>query len=197
MCASRTTADACCSRFTIKPQSVVLTGESGSARFSLRQNDVLGPARESRTRAHPHGRPRRGLIPRTFHDLNPDAQQDLVEIDEAAVRVAERFFMFTPNERMRVRVRDARAFVKAPSPADRPTTTSCSTPSRGNTSPSICSRGNSSRKCANSRARRRAGGEHLFLIRLYDHETATYKAVFNTRSDAAHLPQQNPRCLRR
>ncbi len=53
-----------------------------------------------------------GSIPRTFHDLNPDAQQDLVEIDEAVVRVAERFFMFTPNERMRVHVRDARVFVK-------------------------------------------------------------------------------------
>lgn len=53
-----------------------------------------------------------GSLPRVFAQLFPDAQQDLVEIDAAVVRVAEEFFEFTPTQRMEVHVRDARVFVK-------------------------------------------------------------------------------------
>lgn len=53
-----------------------------------------------------------GSLPRVFAQLFPDAEQDLVEIDAAVVRVAEEFFAFEPTERMKVHVRDARVFVK-------------------------------------------------------------------------------------
>ena len=53
-----------------------------------------------------------GSLPRTFAALFPEAEQDIVEIDEAVVRVAEEYFLFEPTERMEVHVRDARVFVK-------------------------------------------------------------------------------------
>lgn len=53
-----------------------------------------------------------GTMPRVFEALFPDARQDLIEIDPAVVRVAERFFDFQPSANMHVHVRDARVFVK-------------------------------------------------------------------------------------
>jgi spermidine synthase len=53
-----------------------------------------------------------GSITRVFHALYPDAIQDLVEIDEAVVRVAREYFMFEEKPGMEVHVRDARVFVK-------------------------------------------------------------------------------------
>ena len=51
-------------------------------------------------------------LPRVFAELFPEAEQDLVEIDAAVVRVAEDYFLFEPTEQMDVHVRDARVFVK-------------------------------------------------------------------------------------
>lgn len=53
-----------------------------------------------------------GSLPRVFAKLFPEAEQDLVEIDAAVVRVAEEFFQFETTEHMDVHVRDARVFVK-------------------------------------------------------------------------------------
>lgn len=53
-----------------------------------------------------------GTMPRVFEALFPDAEQDLVEIDPAVVKVAERYFDFAPSTNMRVHERDARVFVK-------------------------------------------------------------------------------------
>ena len=51
-------------------------------------------------------------LPRVYAELYPEAEQDLVEIDQAVVRVAREYFDFEPTERMNVVVRDARVFVK-------------------------------------------------------------------------------------
>jgi spermidine synthase len=53
-----------------------------------------------------------GSIPLALAELYPQAHIDVVEIDEAVVRVAERFFSFTETERLQVAVSDARVFVK-------------------------------------------------------------------------------------
>ena len=53
-----------------------------------------------------------GSIPLTFADLFPQAQIDIVEIDEAVVRVAEEFFFFAETDNMRVYVDDGRPFIK-------------------------------------------------------------------------------------
>jgi len=53
-----------------------------------------------------------GTIPTTFHDLFPDAEIDIVEIDQAVVNVAKDYFFFEENENMKVSVNDARVFIK-------------------------------------------------------------------------------------
>ena len=53
-----------------------------------------------------------GTLPLAFNDLFPDAQIDVVEVDQAVVNVAKQFFFFEENENMMVAVNDARVFVK-------------------------------------------------------------------------------------
>lgn len=53
-----------------------------------------------------------GSIPVVLNEVFPEAQIDVLEVDPAVVRVAERFFDFRENDRMRVHVVDARVFVK-------------------------------------------------------------------------------------
>lgn len=53
-----------------------------------------------------------GTLPLALNDLFPDAQIDVVEVDQAVVNVAKQFFFFAENENMKVFVNDARVFVK-------------------------------------------------------------------------------------
>jgi len=53
-----------------------------------------------------------GSIPMTFADLYPSAHIDVVEIDDAVVRVAREFFFFEESENMQVYVDDGRPFIK-------------------------------------------------------------------------------------
>lgn len=53
-----------------------------------------------------------GSIPIAFADLFPQARIDVVEVDEAVVRVARDFFEFNETENMRVVVEDGRPFIK-------------------------------------------------------------------------------------
>jgi len=53
-----------------------------------------------------------GSIPMTLTDLFPDAEIDVVEIDQAVVNVAKQFFFFEENDNMNVSVSDARVFIK-------------------------------------------------------------------------------------
>jgi spermidine synthase len=53
-----------------------------------------------------------GILPRTLTKLLPDATIDVVELDEAVVDVAKRFFLFAPSARVAVAVQDGRVYVK-------------------------------------------------------------------------------------
>ena len=53
-----------------------------------------------------------GTLPTAFHELYPNALIDAVEIDPAVVKVAESYFGFQSSERVRVHVRDARVWTK-------------------------------------------------------------------------------------
>ena len=53
-----------------------------------------------------------GTLPIAFNDLFPEAQIDIVEVDQAVVNVAKGFFFFEENANMRVAVNDARVFIK-------------------------------------------------------------------------------------
>lgn len=53
-----------------------------------------------------------GTLPSALAELYPEAMIDVVEVDEAVVKMAKRFFGFVAGERLRVHVQDARAFTK-------------------------------------------------------------------------------------
>lgn len=53
-----------------------------------------------------------GMMPSTIHALAPQARIDVVELDPAVLRVAERYFDFRPDARMRVSIDDGRVFVR-------------------------------------------------------------------------------------
>ena len=53
-----------------------------------------------------------GALPMYTRALFPNAQIDVVEIDPVVLEVAQDLFGFAPDERMRVRVADGRAFVE-------------------------------------------------------------------------------------
>ena len=53
-----------------------------------------------------------GTIPMVLTEMYPDAKIDVVEIDEAVVRVAQEYFAFRENDNMKIAVADARVFVK-------------------------------------------------------------------------------------
>ena len=53
-----------------------------------------------------------GSIPMTFADLFPSAQIDVIEIDDAVVKVAKEYFHFNETQNMKVYVGDGRPFIK-------------------------------------------------------------------------------------
>ena len=53
-----------------------------------------------------------GSIPMTFADLFPSAKIDVIEIDDAVVKVAKEYFQFNESQNMRVFVGDGRPFIK-------------------------------------------------------------------------------------
>ncbi len=53
-----------------------------------------------------------GSIPMVFSDLYPDAKIDVIEVDEAVVRVAKEFFYFEETANMKAIVDDGRPFIK-------------------------------------------------------------------------------------
>jgi len=53
-----------------------------------------------------------GTLPMALDELLPDARMDVIEIDPAVVRVAREYFGFAPSERVRVIAQDGRVFVK-------------------------------------------------------------------------------------
>lgn len=53
-----------------------------------------------------------GTLPQALDEILPGAHIDVVELDPAVVRVAREFFGFAPSERVRIITQDGRVFVK-------------------------------------------------------------------------------------
>ena len=53
-----------------------------------------------------------GTIATTLMELYPDLKMDLVEVDEAVVKVAQQFFYFKPDNNVNVVILDGRVFVR-------------------------------------------------------------------------------------
>lgn len=58
-----------------------------------------------------------GAMPRYTHHVLPEASIDVVEIDPLIVDVAQRWFGFRPDARLRVHTADGRAFIEDAEPA--------------------------------------------------------------------------------
>lgn len=53
-----------------------------------------------------------GTLPAALHELYPEANIEILEIDQAVVNVAKQFFGFEESEKVRAHVVDARVFIK-------------------------------------------------------------------------------------
>ncbi|MDX1490175.1 MAG: fused MFS/spermidine synthase [Pseudohongiellaceae bacterium] len=53
-----------------------------------------------------------GTVPKALNELYPEAQIDVLEIDQAVVNVARDYFNFVESDKMRVDVVDGRVFIK-------------------------------------------------------------------------------------
>lgn len=53
-----------------------------------------------------------GTVPKALHELYPDAEIEVLEIDQAVVNVARDFFNFTESDKVKVEVVDARVYIK-------------------------------------------------------------------------------------
>jgi len=53
-----------------------------------------------------------GTLPMALDEILPEAEHDVVEIDPAVIRVAREYFGFAPSERVNVYAQDGRVFVK-------------------------------------------------------------------------------------
>lgn len=53
-----------------------------------------------------------GTVPKALHEMYPDAEIDVLEIDQAVVNVARDYFSFVESDKVRVEVVDARVFIK-------------------------------------------------------------------------------------
>jgi spermidine synthase len=53
-----------------------------------------------------------GVIPREMHHYFPQAEVDVVEIDQEILTIAQEHFSFRPDDRLRVHIADGRVFIR-------------------------------------------------------------------------------------
>ncbi len=120
-----------------------------------------------------------GTLPMTLNELYPQATIDVIEIDPAVVTVAETYFDFAANEQIRVHVQDGRVFTKRAALRDTRYDLIMLDAFNGDYIPEhLMTR----EYLEETKAILAPGGviaANTFSIsRLYDHESATYQAVF-------------------
>ena len=125
-----------------------------------------------------------GTLPTALHELYPDAQIDVVEIDPAVKTVAETYFDFRESERMKVILSDARVFTKRAVAREDKYDLIMLDAFNGDYIPEhLMTREylEETRELMNPGAVLVA---NTFAIsKLYDHESVTYQAVFGTFFD--------------
>jgi spermidine synthase len=122
-----------------------------------------------------------GTLPRALERLLPDARIDVVEIDPAVVRVAERFFEFRPSDRVRVAELDGRVFVKRAQREGRRYDLVMLDAFDHEYIPEHLLTKEFLEEVASLLTPTGVLAANTFsLSRLYDHESATYAAVFGT-----------------
>lgn len=121
-----------------------------------------------------------GSIPMTLSDLFPDAEIDVVEIDQAVVNVAKEFFFFEENDNMHVTVSDARVFIKRAGLAGKKYDYIVLDAFGGDYIPEhLLTREFLSEVRAIMAAEGVLVANTFSTSRFYDHESVTYQRVFN------------------
>ena len=119
-----------------------------------------------------------GTLPMTLANLFPEAQIDVVEIDPAVVTVAETYFEFQETDQIRVFLQDARVFTKrAGMRGDRYDLIMLDA-FNGDYIPEHLMTREYLEETVTSWRRRGVAANTFAISRLYDHESATYQAVF-------------------
>lgn len=122
-----------------------------------------------------------GTLPVALRELYPDAVIDVVEIDPAVKTVAETYFGFAEDERMRVILQDARVFTKRAAGRDRRYDLIMLDAFNGDYIPEHLMTKEYLEETAGLLTPGGVLAANTFAIsRLYDHESTTYQAVFGT-----------------
>lgn len=122
-----------------------------------------------------------GTLPRALHRIVPTATIDVVEIDPAVVRVARQFFGFDANDRVRVAEIDGRVFVKRAQREQRQYDIVMLDAFDHEYIPEHLLTREFLQEVASLLAPGGVLAANTFSSsRLYDHESATYAAVFGT-----------------
>ena len=122
-----------------------------------------------------------GTLPMTLASLYPDSRIDVVEIDPAVVTVAETYFEFQETDQIRVFVQDARVFTKRAGMRGDLYDLIMLDAFNGDYIPEHLMTREYLEETRDILAADGVIAANTFAIsRLYDHESATYQAVFGT-----------------
>jgi len=122
-----------------------------------------------------------GTLPMTLANLFPEAQIDVVEIDPAVVTVAETYFEFQETDQIRVFLQDARVFTKRAGMRGDLYDLIMLDAFNGDYIPEHLMTREYLEETRDILAEDGVIAANTFAIsRLYDHESATYQAVFGT-----------------
>ena len=120
-----------------------------------------------------------GTIPVALHELLPAAQIDIVEIDAAVLRVAQRYFDFHSAPNMTATIADARVFIKRALKSGRQYDLILLDAFNGDYIPEHLMTREFLTECRSLLSTNGVLAANTFSIsKLYDHESVTYRAVF-------------------
>lgn len=133
-----------------------------------------------------------GSIPRALAELVPGSHTDVVEIDEAVVRVAENYFEFKANDRMQVHAVDARVFIKRALARKQRYDMILLDAFTGDYIPEHLMTTEFLKEVQQLMGTDGVLIANTFAIsRLYDHESTTYRSVFGPFFNLRHSASQN------
>jgi spermidine synthase len=120
-----------------------------------------------------------GTLPTTLNEIYPEARIDVIEIDPAVVTVAETYFEFRANDQIRVFVQDGRVFTKRAAMRDQQYDLIMLDAFNGDYIPEHLMTREYLQETKSILTDEGVVVANTFAIsRLYDHESATYQAVF-------------------
>ena len=139
-----------------------------------------------------------GTLPMALAALHPEADIDVVEIDPAVVKVAQRYFGFTEGDNLRVHVQDARVFTRRASQAGPAYDLIMLDAFGADYIPEHLMTREFLREVLALLQENGALAANTFATsKLYDHESVTYRDVFGSFFNLRLRPKRQPHHSRR